>query len=348
LPYTSSGRTKSRERLQIALGTLISLVFLWLTFRQVDWRNTWMTIEHANIWLLAVALLTVILATLIRAERWRLMFFPDHRRLRLTKFLSVFLVGQVINAVIPVRLGEVARAYLVGEIEQVSKAHALWTTVLDKVLDSLTLLAFLLLLSFVVPLPAWLQQAGWILSGGLAIVLAILLLGAMYQDSTLRLVAAFEARHPWTARARVGRLLRAVFASLRLVRTPALALGLAGWSLAAFLVAAATNWIAALALGLRLPLSASLLLLAVLQISAVVPLPTSPGRVGLFHYLCVITLQIFGVQRDVALGYGLILHFLTYLPMAVGGPLCLWLENYDWRGLSRLLRDDEAHKIRLP
>jgi uncharacterized protein (TIRG00374 family) len=343
---SSSGQARTRERLQVLLGTLVSLIFLWLTFRKVDWRGTWQTIEHANIWLLAMALLTVILTTLIRAERWRLMFYPDHRRLRVHKFVSIFLVGQVINAVIPIRLGELARAYLVGEIEHVSKAQALWTTVLDKVLDSVTLLLFLLVLSFVVRLPQWLQQAGWMLSVGLVIVVVILVLGTLYQEASLRLIGGLEKRHPWIARAHVGHLVRAVFTSLRLARTPALALGLGGWSFAAFLMAAATNWIIALALGIRLPLSASLLLLVVLQISAVVPIPTSPGRVGLFHYLCVITLAIFGLQRDVALAYGLVLHVLTYLPMAVGGPICLWLENYDWRGLSHLLREDAGQNNR--
>jgi hypothetical protein len=73
----------------------------------------------------------------------------------------------------------------------------------------------------------------------------------------------------------------------------------------------------------------------VLQISAVVPLPTTPGRVGLFHYLCVISLAIFGVTNQVALSYGLILHALVYLPMSVGGPLALWQLNADWRSLLR-------------
>jgi len=343
-PITNLSRL--RERLQILLGTAVSLGFLWLAFRRVDWAGMWRIIGHANIWLLAAALFTVIATTIIRAERWRLMFYPHHRRLRLHKLFSIFLVGQAINAVIPIRLGELARAFLVGEIEKVSKAQALWTTVLDKVFDSLTLLLFLLALSFVVPLPPWLRQAGWALSGGLALSLVLLILGTLYQDVALRLVSGLEVRHPWFAWARLSHLLTTVFTSLRLVRTPALAIGLAGWSLAAFLVATATNSLAALALGIHLPFKGALLLLAVLQISAVVPIPTSPGRVGLFHYLCVITLGILGLQRDVALGYGLVLHVLTYLPIAVGGPIGMWLENYNWRGLSRLLRASATQRDR--
>jgi uncharacterized membrane protein YbhN (UPF0104 family) len=139
----------------------------------------------------------------------------------------------------------------------------------------------------------------------------------------------------------LDRLTSAALGALDLMRTPRLALGLWGYSLLAFLAGSATNWLVSLALSgpMRpdgpgataakspsLPYGAWLLLLAVLQISAVVPIPTSPGRIGLFHYLCVMTLAIFGTDRDVALAYGLLLHAVTYLPMAVGGPLGLWIE----------------------
>jgi hypothetical protein len=88
--------------------------------------------------------------------------------------------------------------------------------------------------------------------------------------------------------------------------------------------------------GLALQPAAWLLLLAVLQISAVVPIPTSPGRIGLFHYLCVVTLAIFGTEKSVAMSYGLVLHIVTYLPMVVGGPVGLWSEMRPGSGaLSR-------------
>ena len=331
--------SKAKGRLQLLAGTVVSLAFLWLAFRGIAWRNTWQTVLHANAWLLVAALGSVLLATAIRAERWRLMFFPYHRRLRRAKFFSVFLIGQVINAATPARLGEVARAYLIGEIERVSKAQALWTAVVEKVLDTLTLLLFLAGISTSVALPDWLRRAGWTLTLATgAVFLALALLVAL-RTKVVHWIERLNARWAWSGRLRLGRILAVVVESLQLMRRPRLSLGLMGWSVLAFLAASTANWITGLAFGLQLPFVAYLLLLAVLQISAVVPLPTSPGRVGLFHYLCVISLAVFGVQRDLALSYSLVLHVLTYLPMVVGGPLCLWLENYNWSNLSRLLRD---------
>jgi hypothetical protein len=333
---------KAKGRLRVIAGTLVSLAFLWLAFRGVNWRDTWGTVTHVNAWLLLAALGSVVLTTAIRAERWRFMFFPDHRHLRRAKFLSIFLIGQVMNAAVPARIGEVARAYLIGEIEQVSKAHALWTTVVEKVLDALTLLLFMAGISLSVALPDWLREAGWTLSLAFVAVLLGLALVTVLQGKVARWIERLNERRAWVSRLRLGRFLAVVVDSLRLMRQPRLFVGLLAWSSVAFLTGAVTNWITALAFRLYLPFTAWLLLLAVLQISAVVPLPTSPGRVGVFHFLCVKSLEIFGVPSDVALSYSLVLHVLTYLPMIVGGPLCLWLENYDWGGLTRLLRDDAA------
>ena len=332
----SSSADKLKSALRLVLGTLVSLGTLWLAFRNVQWRAAWQIIRHANGWLILAALGSVLLTTAIRSERWRYMFYPDQRRLHPGLFLGVFLMGQMINALVPARLGEVARAVLIGKRERVSTALGLWTAVTEKVLDSIVLLLFLALMALLVPLPGWLQSAGWTLSAAVIVVLILLVVAALRREQTLRWLARLVARWPWLGKLRVLRLAEAVFDSMRLFKQPRLSLGLVGYSVAAFVAGAATNWLTARAIGLPLSFRACLLLLSVLQISAVVPLPTTPGRVGVFHYLCVISLAVFAVPQEVALSYGLILHVLVYLPMSVGGPLVLWLLNVSWRSLMHV------------
>lgn len=335
--------TASRRKwLRAVVGSLVSLGFLWLSFRGVAWRDAWDTILGADLLLLLAALGTVVMTALQKAVRWRLMFYPEHRRLRLSRFFSIFLVGQVINAAIPARIGELARAYLIGNRERVSKAQALWTAVTEKVLDALTLLAFLAGLSLSVSLPTWLQKAGWTLCLFMGAGFLTLGLAAIFQSRVSGWLDRWNAVHPWSRRLRLQRLLTVMIDSLQLMRGPRALFGLLAWSVSAFLTAATTNWVTAVALGMRLSYSACLLLLAVLQISAVVPIPTSPGRVGLFHYLCVISLAAFGVERDAALAYSLVLHVMVYLPMTVGGPIGMWLESCGWRDMSNLLRGSDA------
>jgi len=323
-------------------GALFSLAFLWLASRGVDWASAWRGIRGADPAMLLLALATVVATAWLRAARWRLMFYPEHRRLSLSACFAILLAGQLINAVIPARVGEVARAYMIGRRERVSKMHALWTTALEKALDALTLLLFLAAISFLVPLPAWLQSAGRTLALGLAAVGLLLALIVVMQARVMGWLTRWEARRPWIGRLRLRHALRTVADSLRRMRLPALSLGLARWSVLAFLMGALTNWLTARALGIPLGYGGSLLLLAVLQISAVVPIPTSPGRIGLFHYLCILSLAIFSIGRDAALSYGLVLHVLFYLPMTVGGPIVLWLETRGQSELLALLRGRSA------
>ena len=331
--------------LRLALGALLSLGFFWMASRGVDWAGAWRAIGEANLWLLVCAIATVVLTTWIKAYRWRLMFAPrvgGQPRLRLFKFFTVFLAGQVVNAVIPARLGELVRAYLIGESEGVGKTHAMWTVVVEKALDAMTLLVFVLALSVTVPFPGWLRKAGWTLGAGIGLCLVALGVAQGYRSRTIGLLRRWDASLPWMRRLRVYRVAMSLFESLDLLRTPKTFLGIGGCSILAFLAGVGANWLVARSLsGSRLndpsgvvafvqldyPVYAWILLLAVLQISAVVPIPTTPGRIGLFHYLCVITLTIFGAEPEAALGYALVLHVVTYLPMAVGGPIGLWLET---------------------
>lgn len=318
-------------------GALVSLIFLWLAFRGVDWAGAWRSMVRANGWWLALGLLSVVAGTVLRAERWRLLFHPHDRAMHLSACFSAMLIGQAVNAVAPLRAGEVVRALLIGEMEDVSKALAVWTTVAEKVLDSAALLVFLALASLTMPLPTWVRGAGWTLTLGLVAGLALVGIVVRYEAASTAWCTRLEGRLPWVGRLRPGRLIAATAASARLMRRPRLAAGLLVRSAIIFWALSATNWIIGLGMGLRLPMAAYALLFAILQISAIVPLPTSPGRLGVFHYLCVVVLALFGVERDVALAYGLVLHIVAYLPTAVGGPLLLWLESRRGRALGRML-----------
>ena len=62
-------------------------------------------------------------------------------------------------------------------------------------------------------------------------------------------------------------------------------------------------------------------------------MPSSPGSIGVFHYLSVLTLGLFGVEHELALGYGVLLHLVTYLPPSLLGLVYLGRSGYS---LSRL------------
>jgi hypothetical protein len=70
------------------------------------------------------------------------------------------------------------------------------------------------------------------------------------------------------------------------------------------------------------PLAASLLILVALQ--AGISLPSLPGKVGVFEYVCVLSLAAYGVDRSIGLSYGILLHAVVYLPTLALGLVAVW------------------------
>jgi uncharacterized protein (TIRG00374 family) len=248
--------------------------------------------------------------------------------------LAVLFIGQAANALLPARLGEIARAYLIGEIEGVDKALALSTVIVEKALDALMLLLLVALVFAFMPLPAWLGRWGVLVSGLLVVALFCLILGA-YQSK--RRPSALQRLLSWIPgvrrfdpssglRAGLERRLDTIVVALTLLYQRAVAVQLVGWSVLVWIMAALTNYVTFLALGMDVPFLAALFLLAALYLGIVVP--SSPGRVGVFHYICILSLSLFSVDRSQALGYGLVLHLIVFAPMITLGAWFLWKESY--------------------
>ena len=328
-----------KRNLSLIGGTLLSLLFLWLAFRRVDLQEVWGALREADPLLVALALFTFLVTQVVKSVRWKTLFYPEHRSRRLTKLLKVIVVGQMVNAAIPARLGEVARAYLLGKIERISTAYAFGTIVLEKALDSLMLLLLVLLISIFMPLPVWLKGSSLVVSGGMVLLLIVMTLLSRWEDRLPSWLDKVLGPGSWLTRVGVTGAVQRAALSLRPLRSLRLNAQLWGWSLLNWLIMISTNVILLWAFGLHLPWTAAPVLLAILNIGIIVP--SSPGRIGIFHYLCVLTLGLYNVEPSTALAYGIVLHALVYLPIFLFGAYFLWRENYDLSHLAELASSDE-------
>jgi uncharacterized protein (TIRG00374 family) len=308
--------------LGVALGTLL----LWLALRSVDAAGLTAALAATDPLLVLLGLLAVGATIVAKALRWRLLFYPQHRTQRWTVLTSALVIGQTVNFLLPARVGELARAYLAGEAEGQGKLLALGTIVVEKLLDGLTLLLLLALLFVVVPVPDWLRLSGAI--SGLVLVfllLAVLLLTGQ-RRRLLGVMDRLGEALPALERLGLRRRTAALADGLSALQSGGVNVRLLLWTTGIWLLAGLTNYLILLALRIEVPLlAASLVVLVVVHLGMVVP--TSPARIGVFHYLCLLALSLLGVEQSVALAYGFVLHGVVVLPVIVAGLLCLWKEN---------------------
>jgi len=294
------------------VGIALSLVTLtWLAYT-TDWAAVGAALRAMDYrWVLVATLLNLISVPL-RTLRWRLMFppaqAPSWRRL-----ISALLIGQAVNVLAPARLGDLLRAGLVG---QGSTAYALGTLVIEKALDLLLLAALVVLLLSQVALPAWWRGSGQALVVTAIAALLIVAAMALARQQVLRLLAMLEARWRQKWVRRILAAARQILGSLDALRWPVLLPALA-CSACIWCFYAAVNDMLLRAIGEPLSVLAALFVLAVLQLGVAVP--SSPGRIGVYHYLCIQALVVFGIGEAPALSYAIALHLISVvLPMALG------------------------------
>lgn len=321
------------------LGIALSLLALYFAAKDVQWPEVVAALSKADRFFLLLALGSVLLNTWTKAVRWRLLFYPMHSRLSILNCVSALLVGQLGNNLLPARLGDLVRVYFIDESSKIGKVIALATTAVEKALDSVMLLLLIALLSPWTPIPSWLRRSSLIVSGVLVVLLLAVIVLASQRKRIVGTLERWIERHTSLAFLRVLERLAEASGELRALRDARVQVQLWGYSVLIWGLAVATNAFMFGALDVEVNPLAAPLLLVVLMTGAV--LPSSPLQLGVFHYLCVLTLSIFGVERNVALSYGVLLHLVVYLPIVAGGVLGLWVENSDlgkpavlWRGRS--------------
>lgn len=92
-------------------------------------------------------------AHILRVARLWLLVSPDDRPLLYRRVFSINTVGFLAINVIPLRLGEMVRPYLLWEREGVPLGHALAGILVERMLDMLALLGLLFGVGFVLDLP---------------------------------------------------------------------------------------------------------------------------------------------------------------------------------------------------
>jgi uncharacterized protein (TIRG00374 family) len=311
---------------------LLAVLAAWLSIRQVRWVVFDATLTHVHVPLLTLALGTVLATTTVKAVRWHVLLRTCGTRASATRSLRVLLIGQMGNSLLPGRVGELARAALIGPQTEGGFAAALGTIVVEKTLDAAMGLAVLVGLVLWVPLPSWLRQVLVVLGVVTCVLLVVLALAATQRDRAERIAHSLNRRASASGKARAARMLSGLAMGLSLFRNPAtaclaLALSVGVWSLAAL-----TNVVTLAALDIQAPGWSTWLVLVTGYVATF--LPTVPAQVGVFEYACVLALTAAGVDPEPALAFGLVLHLLVFLPPAVLGPISMGYEGLSWNRLK--------------
>ena len=309
--------------LKHVLILLVTVALLALFLRQADLAAVGRELSRAHPGGIVLALVASVLTFVCRTFRWQYLLLPAGH-VPFGPALRATIIGFGANALLPGRVGEVIRPYLLARKARLDPTATFATIVLERALDIITLLVlFALSVSlfdarFAVSDGQTLRavQFGGLLAAGAA--LGGLVVAFVFAGHAER-VELFTARLTRRLPARLARLavklVGAFGTGFAVLRSPA-ALALAfGWSVAVWLSIGLTTWAMAWAFELSLPFAGVFTVLMFLAVGVSVP---TPGAVGAFHESVRLALvSLYAADNDRAVAYAVALHALSFIPVAL-------------------------------
>jgi uncharacterized protein (TIRG00374 family) len=317
----SAGRRIRDPRVWLGLG--VTVLALWLSFRDVSWSALARDVSRANWWLLVgVSIPAYMWALLLRAQRWRVLArgvaeFETASALRATA------VGFMVNNLLPLRVGELVRVWWLAREIKSSASALLGTLILERVIDVVFLLG---IASVVIGNQV---GRGLLLAAAAAPLLAVLTL-RRWPGAAVAVVERVAARVVSAARAeRLAGIVASVaagVASLRgrgdVARVAVTTVGL--WAVASVI----PFWATLASLGIELGGPAAELraaFITLVWVGAAVALPSAPGFFGTYHAACVVALTPLGVSREMSLAVGTLAHAVFWMATTAFGLIALRL-----------------------
>jgi uncharacterized protein (TIRG00374 family) len=333
---------KKRGKWKTAVGIAISLLFLFLAARRVDAGEMLRALGEADYLFLLPLLAAVGLGLFLRSLRWRLLLAPIAATTTGALFTSLS-IGYMANTFMPAHLGEFVRAWHAAGRAGIASGSVFATIVVERLIDVVSLLLLLGLALLVFPFPGWVRQSGAFMLVLVAVLSVLLLVMKKNQQGSLAACRRLLRFLPGSARARAGEMLEQFLCGVSPLRRRRHYAAVAALSLLIWVSYALTYQLLFHAFGFvarfRLPWSAALVAMVITTISVVVP--SSPGYIGTFHYLCQLALGLFLVPKGPALSYAFVLHALSVFPVFFLGLYFLAREKMSLRSL----RAEEIHAL---
>jgi glycosyltransferase 2 family protein len=323
------------------LGIGLGIGLLFFALRGVDFGEVLREIRHADPLLFLASVVAATIPFALRAIRWRWLLEPVRPGTRFRPRFMATSIGFMGNNLLPARIGEFARAYTFSRMQRIPVTASLGSMVIERLFDAICLLLFLLIAIAAPGFPPLASIGGWgmgtgiiVLVAGLAAGTGMLLAMAIWPKPTVRLFEALAERVlPRSVRRPVIDALEAFLSAVVVLRRPMLLLRAGLWSLAVWGAGALSFWLGFLAFDIEVPFVAALFLQSV--VSLAVSLPSAPGFFGLFEAGVRIGLvDVFGVEVNKALGFGIGFHIGGFIPITVIGLYYAWRIGLSWQELE--------------
>jgi len=270
---------------------------------------------RTNYFWVALAVLNSIFSVYALGWRWRILLDPKDR-IPIGALFRLNILSQCANILMPARAGDFLRAYMTSTVSRASGGFALGTIVIERFFDFMAFVFFWMLMPVALAIQTRFPST-WIAALICGLALCAVWALARHPQIVARGGRAISRLLPERFGAPVQQGLSQGLEAFAAMRKPRTVFYLSAITVALTGLHAVTNLFLFRAFRLDLSFWPALFVLLAAQAGALPP--SVPGRIGIFEYAVILALSAFGIAKNDALSYALMLHVVAYLPKILIG-----------------------------
>jgi len=325
----------SVKRWQFWVGLAISLVLLYFALRGLRLEELGRAIVDANYWWLIPGVAVYFVGVWARAWRWHYLLHPV-KSISTSRLFPIVAIGYFGNNILPARAGELLRAIVLKKDEEVAISASLATIIVERVFDGVVMLAFVFLnltelarLTTTSGFIGDIRTLALVGSGIFLGVLAVFLVSAMFPERTLAIISSIILRIvPQRFQKNALSLMERFLGGLAALRSPRGVLMVFLTSVVIWLLETGKYWFVMHAFPFQVSFFTLMLMNGIVNLATTIP--SAPGYVGTFDAPGIAVLQAYGVDKNIAAAYTLILHAALWLPITLLGGYYMIRKGVRW------------------
>jgi len=356
----------NKKNIIFILSLLVSFGCTWLFIKSIEWGELKNALIKADYWFIAPAIFFALLVLVVRAFRWQGLL-SHIKPIPVLNLLSITSISFMANNILPARVGEVLRAFLLYKKEKTKFSTSFTTVIVERIFDLLGLILFTVVILLLLPNPATSSVSGPLMdtanegafsnkpiipllkkwtavfaaAGGIAIISLFLIVMRPGFFKKIFSKLCFFLPHNLTDK--IMGLYDSFVHGLKILENTTRTIWILFLSIIIWGVAGVEIYILSFAFDLQLPLVGSCLV--AICIALAVALPQAPGYIGVFHIAVLKALDIFGIHTPSAQSYAIILWSISIFPSSIMGFIFLWREGIAFREVIKLEEEIAEGKL---
>ncbi|MFH1825394.1 MAG: lysylphosphatidylglycerol synthase transmembrane domain-containing protein [Candidatus Firestonebacteria bacterium] len=308
------------RKINILLAVIISIASLFFAFYKVNFNDVLLGFKKIRFIFVLLMIFIFIVYFIIRAYRWGLIFKPNP----IPGFKSLFssiMIGAMVNNVFPAKIGEIARAFVIGQREKISVSLSFGTIIVERIFDFLALFFSLIILFLVSETERsfllkpdikafrvffYMTVLGFVF---LLVFLIFFKIKTAFSINIIKKIMGFFSKK-FTEKGKIDSWVNLFVQGLRSLDDFRNAIYIFVVSMIQWLIIALITYIGLHSFNLNLSFTSAYLVTILVVLGTVIP--PSPGGIGTTQLFSVIALSFYGVSQADALSFSIVYNFIGY------------------------------------